>query len=349
MSDLCIVQGSDEEYESHFGVTTLNVYPNVYSDFYQLQESFSMPIIAIANPSPETLHFDLHTKTLSYFGEFETELGNLTITTSVHNQTIERALFFNVKEPVFDQGVRTCVLKPISFIQAADRALFKEEAIEFCYHHTAFSFTHEDPRVTHLDVYYRYVSVSALFHLPAAGIYTLTLVSTSPVLLYLDHHKQPLFDVDSQGVHRHSVTIKLDNAYHLLTAYGVVTNKDSFAVYYHSAKLDAVQRLLADSEVFIPPSVYSVTIPTLPSVVWRDVLQSFSTHTLVPQELVFTSSQNTSHDILVSPTGMIQFHPKGSEVSLQVCISSTAGEYLMPPITLPVVEPCEGIEVSLYK
>lgn len=44
---------------------------------------------------------------------------------------------------------------------------------------------------------------------------------------------------------------------------------------------------------------------------------------------------------------MIQFPPTESEVSLQVAVTSSAGEYFMPAIVLPVIEPCEGIEVSL--
>lgn len=305
-----------------------------------------MPIREVVNPSPDTLHFDPLTKSISYFGNFKTELTNLSVITELNNHTFQRDIAFNIRAPTFDQGVRTCVLKPISFIEAVDRALFQEEEIEFCYHHTAFSFTHEDPR-TLASSSRRYVSVSTLFHLPAAGIYTLTLVSSSPVLLYLDHHHQPLFDDDGHGSHKHSVTIKLDNSYHLLIAYAAVTETDSFAVYYHSAKLDTVQRLLADTEVFIPPSSFSVTLPSLPSTLWNDVLQSVPIHSLVPQELHFRSLLNATQDVIVSPTGMIQFHPTESEVSLQVTVTSSAGEYFMPAIVLPVIEPCEGIEVSL--
>lgn len=254
-----------------------------------------MPIREVVNPSPDTLHFDPLTKSISYFGNFKTELTNLSVITELNNHTIQRDIAFNIRAPTFDQGVRTCVLKPISFIEAVDRALFQEEEIEFCYHHTAFSFTHEDPR-TLASSSRRYVSVSTLFHLPAAGIYTLTLVSSSPVLLYLDHHHQPLFDDDGHGSHKHSVTIKLDNSYHLLIAYAAVTETDSFAVYYHSAKLDTVQRLLADTEVFIPPSSFSVTLPSLPSTLWNDVLQSVPIHSLVPQELHFRSLLNATQD-----------------------------------------------------
>lgn len=305
-----------------------------------------MPIREVVNPSPDTLHFDPHTKSLSYFGNFTTELPNLSVITELNNRTIQRDIAFAIREPVFDQGVRTCVLKPIPFIQAVDRALFQEDEIEFCYHHTAFSFTHEDPRIVHSSSP-RYVSVSALFHLPEAGIYTITLISDSPVILYLDHHHQPLFDDDGRGSHKHSVTLKLDTSYHLLSAYAAVTEKNSFAVYYHSAKLDMVQRLLADTEVFIPPSLFSVSLPSLPSTLWKGVVQSVSVHSLVPQELSFRNVFNTTQNMIVSPTGVIRFHPTESEVSLQLAVTSSAGEYQIPSIILPVMEPCEGIEVSL--
>ena len=281
--------------------------------------------------------------TISYFGEF-----NRTITDFILQDDVSiTALHLQVKQPDFERGVRVCSLKDIPTHISPDPDLFQPNVIDFCYHSTSFSFSHEDPRT----VSSKYISLSALFLVPTSSIYVFTIFSPSRVLLYLDHYSRPLFDEDNLGASTHHVTIKLTKAYHLLRAYILADMKDSFALYYHSVKQDLVQRLLADDVLFIPPSVQPIS--------WTDMVYPTSFHaqsffstiipSLLPQERVCSAGKETSKEVTILPRGEIRVLPGegGKEVQWEVKMEFAAGEVRLPVVRVPVLNGIDGIEALL--
>ena len=340
---LCIVFDDNEHYKSYFDLSTLYIYPHVYSDFYEYHQSFPKNTTVIQNPSPEEIHFDEQTMTISYFGEF-----NRTITDFVIQDDVSTtALHLEVKQPDFKPGVRVCSLRDIPVHISPDPDLFKPDVIDFCYHSTSFSFSHEDPRT----VSSKYISLSALLLVPATSIYVFTIVSPSRVLLYLDHYSRPLFDEDNLGEFTHHVTIKLTKAYHLLRAYILADERDSFALYYHSVKQDLVQRLLADDILFLPPSAQPIPwMDTVTPVSLRaHAFFSATIPSLLPQERVCSAGKATSKEVTILPRGEIRVLPGGVEKEIQweVQMKFAAGEVMLPVVHVPVLNGTDGIEAIL--
>ena len=335
--------GSDEQYRSWFDLSTLYIYPNMYSGSYLLHQTFSREVVVSQNPSPQSIHFDTNTKSLRYFGDFNSTLPDLVLTDDVSTTT----LHLEVKNPAFQPGVRVCSLKQMPIQFAPDPDLFQDEHIDFCYHSTTFSFTHEDPRT----VSSKYVSISALFYVQTTSTYILTITSPSRVLVYLDHHKQPLFDEDNRGASTHHITIRLSQAYHHLRAYLHVYSLESFALYYHSIKQDLVQRLLADDVLYLPPSAQP--LPSLnsflPSVLFAHAPFSTTLPSLLPQERSCYIGRSSSPNVIVTPMCAVRLSPQDEAwMDVELYMELTAGRALLPAVRIPVDQKgVAGIEAIL--
>ena len=334
--------GSASEYASYFDYTDIAVIPNTYSDVYALHETFPHSVLRVVNPAPSVIHFNNETKQITTFGD----LRNETVSFELYMEGLSDPLLINFfPAPIPTQhGARTCVLKELPDIHVVDPGLFRSTTIDFCYHTTSFSFTHEDPRASSA----RYVSTSALFPVATSGIYSLTLVSSCPVRLFLDHFSRPLFSDDGAGSFAHTVTLKLGAARHRLVAYAYVGEAESFALYVHSVRNDMPQRLIADEDILLPPTSESLDVAFLEQVtLWRRVEFSHELSTAVRGEVAFRSG--VEDDAVTVLAESLQIRATGPSVTLQLEAASTAGVFRIPGRReVAVREPCEGIEASLW-
>lgn len=340
--DLHIVIGSASEYAGTFDYTDIAVVPNTYSDVYSLHETFPQSVVRVVNPAPSVIHFDNKTKQITTFGD----LQNRTVSFELYMDGLADPLLINFfPAPVPTQhGARTCILKELPDIHAVDPGLFRSDTIDFCYHTTSFSFTHEDPRVSST----RYVSTSALLPISVSGIYSLTLVSNCPVRLFLDHYTRPLIIDDGLGSFSHVITLKLAAARHRLVAYAYARESESFALYLHSVRRDVPQRLLADEDLLLPAATESLDVAFLQHLsLWSRVEFSHAFATAVRGEVAFRSGVEDAAVTVSSES--LQIRPRGPSVTLQLEAASTAGVFRMPARReVAVREPCEGIEATLW-
>lgn len=238
-------------------------------------------------------------------------------------------------------GARTCILKELPDIPTLDPSLFRASAIAFCYHTTSFSFTHEDPRTSSSS---RYLSTTTLLPITTPGIYSLTLVASCRLQLFLDHFSRPLFSDDGTGSFTHVVTLKLTAVRHRLRLFAFARKTESFALYLHSVRNDMPRRLLAGNDLILPPSAESLDFSFLPRLsLWRNVLFSRALKTAVKGEVAFRPAGE-----MAVVGGELIAWPRESSLFLELAASSLAGVFSTPAgKEMAVEEPTAGIEASL--
>lgn len=331
--------GSEGDYAIHFDYTDIFVIPDTYSDFYPLHETFPHTVSRVVNPAPSVIHFNNETMQITTFGD-------------LHNETVPFKLYMEgLPDPLeitfspapipTQHGARTCILKELPDIPTLDPSLFRASAIAFCYHTTSFSFTHEDPRTSSSS---RYLSTTTLLPITTPGIYSLTLVASCRLQLFLDHFSRPLLSDDGTGSFTHVVTLKLTAVRHRLRLFAFARKTESFALYLHSVRNDMPRRLLAGNDLILPPSAESLDFSFLPRLsLWRNVLFSRALKTAVKGEVAFRPAGE-----MAVVGGELIAWPRESSLFVELAASSLAGVFSTPAgREMAVEEPTAGIEASL--
>lgn len=260
----------------HFDVDTLYVYENVHSELFPLRDSFSYDLVSVQNPDPSVFFFNNQSRQLSYYGNMSRSSEELVIRLQKDQSVVDVKLTLQrkcarvsfkscVAVADLQNGARACVLKSLPDLHVIDPSLFDQSRVEFCSTIPSFSYSlgeHQllDSRNAHITASFsdssryirRYASVSSLFHAPKRGIYSFTIMGDASVQVFLHHMTSPLFDIDSQGVYTHKVTLRLEAGYHRLVAFGFFSGAESFRLYWSCSKESVLMRTMSYDVLRVP-------------------------------------------------------------------------------------------------
>ena len=299
----------------HYGVSSqavyldtemLPLYPrsNTYLDSYVLQSTLL-----------DGLHFDNKTGAIWGKPTYSTTFKSITLKISGSNPfgsvSTQLILALSTIGDSFEQGAEVCFVpteipssNPLpSLFLYSNLTCMKQSSFHWADSFDSSKNIHSNSLLSSFSLH-GMIRVHSYFYNPYSTPTTFTLSSTSPLLLYLDHYQNPLFDtIENDSPTDRSVTIMLSSGFHHLIAYTTTYSLQkqysyfslffSYHCYNQGKQLLSTNHLLfpqaSPKDAFFPFTIGFEGIPLILTMQTPDPLTRFDA-LQIPDSLVFLSA-----------------------------------------------------------